>query len=178
MTNKKESQPETYAHRTANLYAAAFDWADAAAIEASRSVIDAYHAQTAAVARLSTAIGANRTVGRHALVRLLHFADGKRMTQFEIAAEMRVTSSNVTFLVDGLEKEGLVRRLPHPSDRRTVYVQLTEEGEAFANLIVPSIARFMACMLEGFTDAEKQVLVGYLDRLRRNAEAFEAKALD
>jgi MarR family 2-MHQ and catechol resistance regulon transcriptional repressor len=91
---------------------------------------------------------------------------------------MQVTSSNITFLVDGLEKDTLVQRMPHPTDRRTVYVQLTAEGEALAAVIVPSMARFMGCMLDGFSDDEKQQLSSLLDRFRRNAEQFDAKALD
>ncbi|HEX5141924.1 MAG TPA: MarR family transcriptional regulator [Dehalococcoidia bacterium] len=178
MPGPRNNRKASYAARTARLYAEAFEWADQPGIEASIAVNGAYNAQMAALARLCTALGVNRTMGRHALLRLLHFADQKRMTQFEIAAEMQVTSSNVTFLVDGLEKEGLVQRLPHPSDRRTVYVQLTSEGEALSGIIVPSMARFMAGMLEGFDGAEKQQLVSLLDRLRLNAERFDAKALD
>src|SRR5688572_15269936 len=167
-----------YAGRSAKLYAGAFDWADEPGVEASLSVNAAYNAQIAAVSRLCAALGVNRTMGRHALLRLLHFAAQQRMTQFEIAGEMQVTSSNVTFLVDGLEKDGLVQRMPHPTDRRTVYVQLTSEGEALAQIIVPSMARFMARMLDGFSDAEKHQLSNLLDRFRRNAERFDAKALD
>ena len=178
MTELDESNQETYAKRTARRYADAFDWADPLAIEVTRCVVDGYNAQMAGLTRLSTALGANRTVGRHALIRLLHFANHKRMTQFEIAGEMQVTSSNITFLVDGLEKEGLVRRSPHPSDRRTVHVQLTEEGENFANLIVPSMARFMARMLDGFSDDEKRTFAALLERFRHNANTFDAKALD
>jgi MarR family 2-MHQ and catechol resistance regulon transcriptional repressor len=169
---------EGYAAHSAELYARAFDWADEKSIEASLSVNAAHTAQLAAMARMQTALGVNRTMGRHALLRLLHFANGHRMTQFEIANEMQVTSSNITFLVDGLEKDTLVQRMPHPTDRRTVYVQLTAEGEALAAVIVPSMARFMGCMLDGFSDDEKQQLSSLLDRFRRNAEQFDAKALD
>ena len=167
-----------YPSRSAELYANAFEWADAGAIEGSLCVNAAYNAQMAALARLCDALGVNRTMGRHALIRLLHFAEQNRMTQFEIANEMQVTSSNVTFLVDGLEKDGLVQRMPHPNDRRTVYVQLTSEGETVAALIVPSMARFMGSMFEGFSEDEKRQLSGLLDRFRRNAEQFDAKAID
>jgi len=169
---------DTYASHSADLYAAAFDWADRTAIEGALAVNAAYNAQAGALNRLCGALGINRTTGRHALIRLLHFAEGHRLTQFEIASEMRVTSSNVTFLVDGLEKEGLVQRLPHPTDRRTVHVQLTPEGEALAMIIVPSMARFMAAMLDGFDDKEKRVFAGYLERFRRNADAFDAHSID
>ena len=172
MTRSIDSEETTYAAHSAELYARAFEWADPAAIEAALSVNAAYNAQLAAMQRLSTALGVNRTTGRHALIRLLHFAEGHRLTQFEIASEMQVTSSNVTFLVDGLEKEDLVQRLPHPNDRRTVYVQLTAEGETLADILVPSLASFMASMLNGFDDDEKRLFAGLLDRFRRNADRF------
>ena len=178
MTEPDSHDETTYAARSAAHYAAAFDWADRAAIEGALSVLSAYNAQSAALARLCAALGINRTVGRHALIRLLHFASGHRLTQFEIAAEMQVTSSNVTFLVDGLEKEGLVQRLPHPTDRRTTQVQLTPDGEAFAALLVPSMARFMAAMLDGFDDGEKRLFADLLDRFRRNADVFDAGSID
>lgn len=177
-TEPRSPNESTYAAHSADLYAAAFEWADRAAIEGALAVNAAYGAQSSALNRLCAALGINRTTGRHALIRLLHFAEGHRLTQFEIASEMQVTSSNVTFLVDGLEKEGLVQRLPHPTDRRTVHVQLTPEGEDFAKIIVPSMARFMAAMLDGFSEDEKRTFAGLLERFRRNAEAFDAASID
>jgi DNA-binding MarR family transcriptional regulator len=167
-----------FAERSAKRYGNAYDWADVAAIEASLAVNSSYTAQMAAMTRLCTALGLNRTIGRHAVVRILYFAPDRRLTQFEIAAEMQVSSSNITFLVDGLEKEGLVRRVPHPTDRRTIYVELTEEGVPFAERIVPSLARFMAAMLAGFSGSEKQTLARLLDRFRRNAESFDARIVE
>ena len=167
------SEAGSYPARSARRYAEAFDWADAAAIEASLAVNTTYIAQMAALGRLCDALGLSRTTGRHALVRILYFAPGKRLTQFEVAAEMQVTSGNITFLVDGLEGEGLVRRVPHPTDRRTVHVELTAEGETFAQRIVPSLARYMESMLAGFSEDEKQQFVRFLERCRANAEAFQ-----
>ena len=50
--------------------------------------------------------------------------------------------------------------------------------EDFAKVIVPSMARFMAAMLEGFDEEEKRVFASLLERFRQNAEAFDAKSLD
>jgi DNA-binding MarR family transcriptional regulator len=47
----------------------------------------------------------------------------------ELSEHLMVTPRNVTALVDGLEKEGLVRRVPHPTDRRATLIELTEAGE-------------------------------------------------
>jgi DNA-binding MarR family transcriptional regulator len=112
------------------------------------------------------------------LLRILYFAPEKRLTQVEVANEMKVTSANITFLVDGLEKDQLVRRVPSQTDRRTVHVELTEAGGLLAERLVPSMARLMGQLLDGFDDADKRQLSGLLDRLRRNADAFEARSLD
>jgi DNA-binding MarR family transcriptional regulator len=57
-------------------------------------------------------------------------------------------------------------------------VQLTPDGEAFAALLVPSMARFMAAMLDGFDDDEKRVFAALLERFRRNADKFHAGSID
>jgi len=179
----QEPRPEAlkfnaYASRAARDYADAFDWSDPAAIEAVISVNLTNSAQVAAMGRLCDSLGISRTIGRYQLLRILYFTPEHRLTQVEVAGEMQVTSANVTFLVDGLEKDELVRRVPSLTDRRTVYVELTDTGLAFAERIVPSLAGFMAAMLEDFDDAEKRQLSQLLDRVRRNAERYQTRSLD
>ncbi len=41
------------------------------------------------------------------------------LTMGELSARLMVTSGNVTGLIDAMEREGLVSRRPHPSDRRS-----------------------------------------------------------
>jgi DNA-binding MarR family transcriptional regulator len=132
----------------------------------------------AALGRWCGSLGISRTLGRYQLLRILHFTPEHRLTQVEVAGEMQVTSANITFLVDGLEKDELVRRVPSLTDRRTVYVELTDTGRAFADRIVPSLASFMAAMMQDFSDAEKRKLAMLLDRVRHNADRFEARVLD
>jgi DNA-binding MarR family transcriptional regulator len=50
------------------------------------------------------------------------------MTMRELARRMSCEPSNATFIVDRLEKLGLVERRPHPSDRRAKVLTLTPEG--------------------------------------------------
>jgi DNA-binding MarR family transcriptional regulator len=57
----------------------------------------------------------------------LHFSEGP-IIMSNLGEELGVTPRNVTKLVDELEAEDLVRRLPHPSDRRATLVELTERG--------------------------------------------------
>ena len=62
----------------------------------------------------------------------LHFLGGcdpgHRATPGEIAAWQQMSPSGITGRLDALEKRGFIRRLPSPSDRRKVIVELTEEG--------------------------------------------------
>lgn len=49
-------------------------------------------------------------------------------TQTELANRLACEPSNVTFVIDKLEKRGLVRRAPHPTDRRVKVLHLTPNG--------------------------------------------------
>jgi DNA-binding MarR family transcriptional regulator len=57
----------------------------------------------------------------------LHCGEGP-IIMSDLGEELGITPRNVTKLVDELEAEGLVRRLPHPSDRRATLIELTEKG--------------------------------------------------
>jgi DNA-binding MarR family transcriptional regulator len=50
----------------------------------------------------------------------------------ELAAALGIDPPNATVLVDDLESQGLVRRQPHPTDRRTKLVEATRKGKALA----------------------------------------------
>jgi DNA-binding MarR family transcriptional regulator len=54
------------------------------------------------------------------------------MSMGELAAALGIDPPNVTVLVDDLESQGLVRRRPHPSDRRAKLVEATRRGKATA----------------------------------------------
>jgi DNA-binding MarR family transcriptional regulator len=47
----------------------------------------------------------------------------------ELAETLACDASNVTGIVDGLERRGLVVRRPDPKDRRVKHLVLTEDGE-------------------------------------------------
>ena len=50
----------------------------------------------------------------------------------DLGDHLNVTRPNITKLVDGLERVGLVERRPHPGDGRRVQAHLTARGEAVA----------------------------------------------
>jgi len=50
----------------------------------------------------------------------------------ELAAALGIDRPNATVLVDDLERHGLVRRRPHPTDRRAKLVEATHKGKNIA----------------------------------------------
>ncbi|KAA5829661.1 MarR family transcriptional regulator [Saccharopolyspora hirsuta] len=74
----------------------------------------------------------------------------------ELAARMHCATSNVTFLIDRLEKQGLVTRRPHPTDRRAKEIALTEEGARQRTQIIERFS--VNTPLSGLTADEQQTL--------------------
>jgi DNA-binding MarR family transcriptional regulator len=54
------------------------------------------------------------------------------MSMGELAAALGIDPPNATVLVDDLESVGLVRRRPHPTDRRAKVVEATRKGKTMA----------------------------------------------
>jgi DNA-binding MarR family transcriptional regulator len=54
------------------------------------------------------------------------------MSMSEFAAAMGIDPPNATVVVDDLEAQGLVRWLPHPTDRRAKLVETTRKGKTAA----------------------------------------------
>ncbi len=54
------------------------------------------------------------------------------MSMGELAERLRIERPNATVLVDDLEARGLVRRRPHPTDRRAKIVEATAKGSRAA----------------------------------------------
>ncbi|HEX3614989.1 MAG TPA: MarR family transcriptional regulator [Solirubrobacteraceae bacterium] len=54
------------------------------------------------------------------------------MSMSELALALNIDKPNATTVVDDLEKLGLVRRTPHPTDRRAKRVETTAEGDKLA----------------------------------------------
>ncbi|HZH10176.1 MAG TPA: MarR family winged helix-turn-helix transcriptional regulator [Microvirga sp.] len=74
---------------------------------------------------------------------------------------------NLSRLLDRMEAEGLVRRIPYPGDKRRQLVEITEEGRALQrrmwSIYGPSINRFIGDKL---TDREAEQLAALLLKLR------------
>lgn len=53
---------------------------------------------------------------------------GDHLRMRDLAVELGVTPRNITTIVDGLQREGLLARRPSPQDRRAIWLELTPLG--------------------------------------------------
>jgi DNA-binding MarR family transcriptional regulator len=69
----------------------------------------------------------------------------------DLADALGVTPRNITALVDGLELEGIVRRLPHPTDRRATLIELTDKAPDPVELMAAhraAVGSLFSCLTE------------------------------
>lgn len=84
------------------------------------------------------------------------------MTMRDLAERMSCEPSNATFVVDKLEKQGLIERHAHPTDRRARQLVLTADGTALRERLLDLLAQDSP--LAGLTRKQQRVLQGLLER--------------
>jgi DNA-binding MarR family transcriptional regulator len=151
-------------------------WADVVALEANLAVMGTGMALGRAMARAIEPFRFNLGPPRYHVVRVLYLAADDRLSLTEIARRVGVTTTNVTNLIDGLERDGWVARRASEADRRVTYVELTLQGRERCDELIPATARFTSQLFAGLTDDEKQELIRVLQKLRRIADAADANA--
>jgi len=72
------------------------------------------------------------TFARYEALMLLQYSRAGALPLGKIGARLQVHPTSVTNLIDGLERDGLVTREPHPSDGRMTLAQLTAAGREVA----------------------------------------------
>ena len=91
--------------------------------------------------------------------------------QNELAADLGLSSSAATALVDRLEREGIAERYPHPNDRRRTLVRLTSRGHA----VVEVSRRWLLIVFHDIPADEHQAVAATLrsiaDRLSERSRA-------
>lgn len=89
--------------------------------------------------------------------------------QVDIARRLRIEGPTMTRMLDSLEADGLVERLPDPDDRRTKQLRLTAEGEAVLEDIFTIADKLRERLLDGVTgervDELNAILGSLSDRL-------------
>lgn len=151
-----------------NAAAAAPDPSSDGALDAPAGIEDllaAYQFLQSKNNRLAADLSTRLDIGSTDLRVILHLFSAENLTPKDLAVRLDVSTGAITALVDRLEKGGYAERRPHPTDRRSQTLHLTDTGrsvvatvrdsyrEAFQGLFstaeLPTAVRVLRTLAEG-----------------------------
>ena len=92
-----------------------------------------------------------------------------------IAERLIITSGSMTSILDTLERRGLVRRMPHPDDRRKLLIDITPAARAIVDELLPAFhARERDVMAAALSPSEQRALLASIAKLQQ--AALQARA--
>lgn len=89
----------------------------------------------------------------------------------KIGEEIRVTSGSMTYLIDKLEKNSHIVRIPCTSDGRVMYASLTKEGKELMDQVMPKCSYRINHVIEEFEEEDINRTIQILDRIKNRLSA-------
>ncbi len=144
----------------------AHGWADAApGMAATTSIM---RAQQILLARVDAQLRPlHLTFARYELLMLLTFSRDGVLPMRVIGERLQVHPTSVTSAVDRLEKDDLVARRQHPTDRRAILVEISDAGRKLAKRATKLVNETVFVDL-GLSTAAVDELTELLNELRRS----------
>lgn len=93
---------------------------------------------------------------------LLHLGP---LSQNLIGKKILVSDANIVKVIDNLERDGLVKRIAHPSDRRSKLIQLTSPGETLIKLVFEEHMLVLTNTFSVLTEEDSKILGGLCKKL-------------
>lgn len=103
---------------------------------------------------------------------LVALRDGVASTQRDLARFAKVEQPPMAQMLARMERDGLIQRTPDPLDSRSSQVKLTKLARARLPKAIGVLLVGNLEVLSGFTDDEKQLLIGLLQRVIANLDAM------
>lgn len=112
------------------------------------------------------------TRGSHNVLQILGGATGS-LTPTEVSARLTVTSATVTGLLDTLETRGLAHRRPHPDDRRSVLVEITDTGRQLLDRLIPELIEHEKQWAGGLTPSRREQMLRLLGAVQDGLRSLD-----
>lgn len=84
----------------------------------------------------------------------------------EIMEKMLTTSGNITVVIKNLEKDGFIKKISDPSDKRSTIISITDKGIKVIEEILPEHIKNINNIFDVLTDEEKVVLKDILNKFK------------
>ena len=120
-----------------------------------------------AQARLHAA-GIDITIDQWLVLKTIH--EAADVTLQQVGAAVFKDFASITRIVQLLERKGLLRRKPHPTDGRRSELMLTRSGEAVIRTVEPIAHAYRRQALEGIDAEEVARLRAVLKRIAENCD--------
>jgi len=92
------------------------------------------------------------------LAALRRSGEPQRLSPAELSEAALLSSAGTTAQLDQLEERGLVRRSPHPDDRRSIYVTLTRRGAKLVDRAIETYNAGHSRMLSALSSSDRQAI--------------------
>jgi DNA-binding MarR family transcriptional regulator len=136
------------------------------------AVTSIMRAQQVLMARLNDLLRADGlTFPRYEALMLLSFTRAGALPLGKIGERLQVHRTSVTNIVDKLEADGLVRRVPHAEDRRATLAEITAAGRATAKRATEAL-NAAAFGIDALADEDQEAVTALLRALRVDAGDF------
>jgi DNA-binding MarR family transcriptional regulator len=99
---------------------------------------------------------------------------GAPLTPSQISDRMLVPSATMTATLDLLEHHGWIRRAANPDDRRSTLIEITPDGKAVTDQLLPGIRALEKTTLSALTPAERAHLLDLLAKILARAAEVAA----
>ncbi|BCN78185.1 MarR family transcriptional regulator [Prescottella equi] len=137
------------------------------------AVTSVVRAQQIMMARVDEALKPfGLTFSRYELLTLLTFTRSGALPMAKASARLQVHPTSVTNAVDRLENAGLVRRVPHPTDRRATLIEITDDGRDISRRATEALNEKVFAE-PGLSPDKLDSLVRILTELRSKAGDFD-----
>jgi MarR family transcriptional regulator, 2-MHQ and catechol-resistance regulon repressor len=94
------------------------------------------------------------------------------LTQGEVSTKVLKSGSNMTTVIDNLERDGLVRRERDAKDRRVINVHLTEAGISKVEALLPGHVEALVEEFKVLSASEQQTLGALCKKLGKGRESI------
>ena len=139
---------------------------------AMAAVTSIMRAQQLLLGRLNEALKPFRlTFPRYEALMLLSFSRTGALPLGKIGERLQVHPTSVTNIVDGLEADGFVKRVPHSTDRRTWLAAITPAGRRVAEQAT-RVLNAASFFMDGLRVRELESLTEIIEKLRYRAGDF------
>ncbi|TQJ30105.1 MarR family winged helix-turn-helix transcriptional regulator [Microbacterium sp. SLBN-146] len=140
----------------------------------TRALVDAYRRFRAADAACQARIRASTHMGENEIRLVRYLVDASReghdVMPSEITRHLGISSASTTAILDRLERTGVLERLSHPTDRRSILIAPTAAGQEALSRTVDVYEALVEDAVSSLDQNARSAVLGFLGALTNAAD--------